>query len=156
MIVRKLRLSRGWSQQQLAEFSGLSVRTIQRIERGQVAGNESLKALAAVFETDVSTLIEESDMLNQPNMTAEEREAIEYVRDIKGFYNHAIQYLVVMALLLIINVIVSPDYYWVVWPALGWGLGVVLHGLNVHEVFSLFGPHWEKKQINRYLRQKKS
>ena len=34
MIVRKLRLQRGWSQEQLAEMSGLSTRTIQRIERG--------------------------------------------------------------------------------------------------------------------------
>ncbi|MCP3290272.1 helix-turn-helix domain-containing protein, partial [Aeromonas hydrophila] len=28
MIVRKLRLQRGWSQEQLAAFTGLSVRTI--------------------------------------------------------------------------------------------------------------------------------
>ena len=40
MLVQKLRLQRGWSQEQLAELSGLSVRTIQRIERGQVASTE--------------------------------------------------------------------------------------------------------------------
>ncbi len=51
MIIRKLRLQRGWSQEQLAELSGLSIRTIQRIERGQKPGLESLKSLAAVFET---------------------------------------------------------------------------------------------------------
>lgn len=33
MIVRKLRLQRGWSQEQLATLTGLSVRTIQRIGR---------------------------------------------------------------------------------------------------------------------------
>ncbi len=54
MIVHKLRLQRGWSQEQLAEFSGLSVRTIQRIEKGQKASLESLKSLAAVFELQVS------------------------------------------------------------------------------------------------------
>ena len=32
MHVQKLRLKKGWSQQQLADFSGLSVRTVQRIE----------------------------------------------------------------------------------------------------------------------------
>jgi transcriptional regulator with XRE-family HTH domain len=36
--------------EQLAAFTGLSVRTIQRIEQGQRPGLESLKALAAVFE----------------------------------------------------------------------------------------------------------
>ncbi|MFN6100724.1 MAG: helix-turn-helix domain-containing protein [Burkholderiales bacterium] len=31
-MIQKLRLQRGWSQQQLADLSGLSVRTIQRLE----------------------------------------------------------------------------------------------------------------------------
>jgi len=34
MLIQKLRLQWGWSQQQLAKASGLSVRTIQRIEAG--------------------------------------------------------------------------------------------------------------------------
>lgn len=56
MRVRELRLARGWSQAQLAELSGLSVRTIQRIENGTNPGLESLKSLAAVFGVDVSEL----------------------------------------------------------------------------------------------------
>jgi uncharacterized membrane protein YhaH (DUF805 family)/DNA-binding XRE family transcriptional regulator len=54
--VRELRLSRGWSQEELAERSGLSVRTIQRIEGGAPAGLESLRALAAALEVDVAEL----------------------------------------------------------------------------------------------------
>ncbi|MEO9150428.1 MAG: helix-turn-helix domain-containing protein [Burkholderiaceae bacterium] len=56
LVVQKLRLQRGWSQQQLAELSGLSARTVQRIERGQNATAESLKILAAVFEVDFQEL----------------------------------------------------------------------------------------------------
>ena len=56
MLVQKLRLQRGWSQQQLAELSGLNVRTIQRIEKGQEPSVESLKSLAAVFNVLFSTL----------------------------------------------------------------------------------------------------
>ena len=58
-MIKKMRISKGWSQEQLAQFSGLSVRTIQRIERGHNAGLESLKCLAAVFEVDVSILQKE-------------------------------------------------------------------------------------------------
>ncbi len=61
MIIRKLRLRSGWSQDQLAELSGLSIRTIQRIERGQKPSLESLKSLAAVFEMNVSDLQQESE-----------------------------------------------------------------------------------------------
>ena len=62
MSVQKLRLKFGWSQQQLAEASGLSVRTVQRIEAGYPASTESLKSLAAVFEVDYSTLNPEQTM----------------------------------------------------------------------------------------------
>lgn len=55
MIVRKLRLKKGWSQEQLAQISGLNVRTIQRIERGHSASLESKKSLAAAFEVQLLT-----------------------------------------------------------------------------------------------------
>jgi XRE family transcriptional regulator, regulator of sulfur utilization len=54
MIVRKLRLQRGWTQEHLAELTALSVRSIQRLERGQTGSLESVNALAAVFEVDRS------------------------------------------------------------------------------------------------------
>ncbi len=55
-MIKKLRLSRGWSQEQLAEFSGLSTRTIQRIERGHNGVLESMKCLAATFNVKISEL----------------------------------------------------------------------------------------------------
>ena len=55
-MIKKIRISKGWSQEQLAEFSGLSVRTIQRLERGYSSGLESLKCIAAVFEVNVTEL----------------------------------------------------------------------------------------------------
>ena len=59
MILKHLRISRHLSQEQLAQMSGLNVRTIQRIESGQTASLESLKCLASVLEVDVSTLNQE-------------------------------------------------------------------------------------------------
>ena len=41
------------AQQQLADASGTSLRTIQRIEAGATPGLETLKSLAAVFETTI-------------------------------------------------------------------------------------------------------
>lgn len=59
MIVKKLRTQRNWSQEQLAEYCGLSVRTIQRVESGNKASMETLMCLASVFEIEVSKLTEE-------------------------------------------------------------------------------------------------
>lgn len=65
MIVKKLRVERNWSQEQLAEFCGLSVRTIQRVESGNQASVETLKCLASVFEVDISKLTEEITVIDK-------------------------------------------------------------------------------------------
>lgn len=49
--------SRAWSQTQLAEVSGLSLRTIQRIEKTGVASQESAKSLASVYECSITELV---------------------------------------------------------------------------------------------------
>jgi transcriptional regulator with XRE-family HTH domain len=50
MLIQKLSLQRGWLQEQLADLSGLSMRTIQHLEKGQDASTESLKSLATVLK----------------------------------------------------------------------------------------------------------
>ena len=154
MIVRKLRLQKGWSQGQLAQFSGLSIRTIQRIERGQKGGLESLKALAAVFEVQLNDLQQETDMIAETQKPEDELKIIEHVRDIKGFYTHLIQYVVMVGALFILNILTNPEVIWTLWVALGWGMGVIYHGLSVYEVFNFLGPDWEKKQIEKRLGRK--
>ncbi|WP_325895201.1 2TM domain-containing protein [Grimontia sp. NTOU-MAR1] len=156
MIVRKLRLQRGWSQEQLSEMSGLSVRTIQRIERGDKPGLESLKSLAAVFEIQVSDLQKEPepDMREEVKYTSEEERVINQIREIKGFYSHLMTYVLVIGLLFVINFLTSPDYIWAWWPAMGWGIGITVHALNSFEVLNFFGPEWEKKQIEKRLGRK--
>lgn len=152
MLIQKLRLQRGWSQEQLAEISGLSVRTVQRLERGQPGSLESLKALAAVFEIDLNRLKEpDMDAPRTSSLQPDEALALAHVRKIKGFYVHLTQYLIVIPILAILNVIGYPQYLWFVWPALGWGLGVLAHGAAVFQIVPFFGASWEKKQVEKYL-----
>ncbi len=65
MIVKKLRAEKNWSQEQVAAFSGLSIRTIQRVESGQSASLETLKSLASVFEVDISKLTEDIKVIDK-------------------------------------------------------------------------------------------
>lgn len=154
MLVQKLRLKFGWSQQQLANASGLSVRTIQRIEAGAPASVESLKALAAVFEVDFSTLqTEETQMQTAtlPLPAQEEVEAFSFVRRLRRFYLHLGKYVVVCAILGLVNLFLTPHKLWVIWPMLGWGIGVLFHGLRVFKGELLLGPAWEKHQVEKRL-----
>lgn len=55
-IVKELRAKFNWSQAKLAEFSGVSERTIQRLEKDGTAEHETLLAVANAFEVDVELL----------------------------------------------------------------------------------------------------
>jgi transcriptional regulator with XRE-family HTH domain len=155
MLVQKLRLQRGWSQQQLAELSGLNVRTIQRIEKGQEPSVESLKSLAAVFNVEFSTLKEQGmDNAVSETQSAEEILAFNQVRKLKGFYIHLAQYVLVIALLTVINALTTPNRWWVQWVIMGWGIGVFFHWLQISERFGLFGSKWEKEQVEKRLGRK--
>ena len=153
MLIQKLRLKRGWSQQQLAEASGLSVRTIQRLETGHTASVESLKSLAAVFEIDFSTLKPEQTMTTTTDPAAEKREeeAFRYVRRLRRFYIHVYQYVIVVAALFAMNLIVSPHRMWAQWVMIGWGLGVLMHASTVFGRGWLLGPDWERRQVEKRL-----
>lgn len=39
-------------------------------------------------------------------------------------------YLLILTLLTVINLLTSPSYMWVVWPALGMGIGLVVSALS--------------------------
>ena len=163
MQVQKLRLQRGWSQQQLAELSGLSVRTIQRIENGSAASTESLKSLASVFEIDFSTLSSEPAMpdtptttpnsspTNKPSASQQEQLALLEVRKLKGFYLHLAQYVVVIAALCAINLLTTPHRLWFYWPALGWGIGILAHAATIFGWLPFLGVDWEKRQVEKRL-----
>ncbi len=55
--VKQLRDNKNWTQQSLADACGLSLRTIQRVEKEGVASRETMMSLCAVFEVKQSSLI---------------------------------------------------------------------------------------------------
>lgn len=180
MALRKMRLARGWSQEQLAELSGVSTRTIQRLENGRKASLESLKCLAAVFETEIDHLQKEPDMIPEPlttedreaiskmkewmqydddgyiidpSLSAVEREALKQVRELRTFYTHFAVYIGTSMMLIIINLMTSTEYLWFFWPLLGWGIGLGLHAFRVFSAVPLLGADWERKEMEKRLRK---
>ena len=55
--IKQLRDDKNWTQQSLADACGLSLRTIQRVEKEGVASRETMMSLCAVFEIKQSSLI---------------------------------------------------------------------------------------------------
>ena len=88
------------------------------------------------------------------DVTREEQKALEYVQGLKGFYKHLSTYIVVISGLLLINFLTVPDDNWAIWPAMGWGIGLLFHGIKTFQGFNLFGPEWEKRQVEKRLGRK--
>ena len=65
--MKKLRQSKNWTQQHLAEVCGLSMRTIQRVENDGVASHETVSAYAAIFEVEAAKLLISSDEFDRSN-----------------------------------------------------------------------------------------
>lgn len=156
MLIQKLRLQHGWSQEQLAVLSGLSPRTIQRIERGQTPSPESLKALASVFEIEFSSLKEPA--MNPGPFTSDVRPdealAFAHVRKIRAFYVHLTTYVLIIGALAVLNYVSEPGYWWVAWPAFGWGIGIVSHALSVFGKFPFLDGEWERREVEKFLGRK--
>jgi transcriptional regulator with XRE-family HTH domain len=178
MDIQKLRTDRGWTQEQLALHSGLSPRTIQRLESGKAATLESLKCLAAVFETSVTNLMQEPKMIptsnpyektDKPEAEAtsdkqstdqnsaqtfqqrKEAEAIDYVQNLKGFHLNWMFFVVLIPCLYALNLFVSPNDMWIVWVIGGWAFGIALHAIVLFGLFGLFGAKWEQRQFQRRM-----
>ena len=139
--IKRLRLERHWSQDQLAEMSGLSIRTIQRIENGENAGLESLKSLASVFETNIvdSNKKEEMEQI---------RKEEEHVQNVRGFYK--LLAVAILSLLVPFILAVSDSSNWSVflWILFSWGVILGVYFLN------FFGEEWKRKIINSKFKNK--
>ena len=142
--IKKMRLERHWSQDQLAEMSGLSIRTIQRIENGENAGLESLKSLAAVFEINIA----DSDKNEEIKQIRKEEE---YVQNVKGFYKLLAVAIFSLVVPLIIAVNDSSKWVFFLWILLSWGVILGVYSLNV---FDFFGEEWKRKMINKKFKKK--
>lgn len=124
-MISQLRLNKGWSQEQLAEFAGLSLRTVQRVEKGQTVDIETLKSLAAVFEMPFQQLENAISPKIEPLPQADAPEHL--AATIKHRW---LRYAVAMCFLFLINLWTSPHHWWVQWVALGWGLALILRTLK--------------------------
>ena len=47
------------------------------------------------------------------------------------FFVHAGVYAAVMTILVVVNLVTSPQDRWFVWPLIGWGFAVALHWVRV-------------------------
>ena len=73
------------------------------------------------------------------------------VEELKGFYGNFTTYCIVIPSLALINYYTYWDHKWFFYPMLGWGLGVLFHGISVFG----YGKSWEERKIQEIINKEK-
>jgi hypothetical protein len=82
------------------------------------------------------------------------RKAKERIGKIKSFYSHSITYVIVMSLLVVLNYYTS-NFPWVIFPAIGWGIGLLSHGLCTFGHNLVLGKNWEERKLKELIESNK-
>ncbi|MBL8312065.1 MAG: 2TM domain-containing protein [Burkholderiales bacterium] len=100
----------------------------------------------------------DDDELTYPGMSEREAAIRRRVHRLAEFYRHLFVYVLVNLLLWAINgwqLWNSPAAskwwaYWALWPTLGWGIGVLGHGLSVLPG-GMFTQDWEERKVREIM-----
>ena len=104
----------------------------------------------AFFRVKLPILTEKLNPMNPYTPSQEQlayEKAAKRVEELKGFYGNLISYCIFIPFLIFINYQTSPKYHWFWWPMLGWGIGVISHGIKTFGI----GTDWEERQIKKYM-----
>lgn len=96
-----------------------------------------------------------STELSDDNQENSYYKAQKRVEDIKGFYGNLGSYIIVIIGLAILNLATAPQYLWFFFPAIGWGIGVLVHGLSVFNYMPFLSSDWEAKKIKQLMDKEK-
>jgi len=79
------------------------------------------------------------------------KKAKDKVKEIKGFYYNLMCYCTVIPLLVYFNLKFSPEFHWFWFSALGWGTGVVFHGMSAFGYIPFLGRDWEDRKLRELM-----
>jgi hypothetical protein len=87
---------------------------------------------------------------NSPAGTEAEARARRRLAEEKAFYMHLSTYVVVIGALFVINAL-TGSRWWFFWPALGWGIGILVHAAATFGVGGFLGREWEDKRLQELM-----
>lgn len=90
-----------------------------------------------------------------PNDTdrADLREARRHVHRLRGFYTLLVTAALVIALTATVNLVTTPGRLWFLWVVFGFAVAIAFSALDVFGRQVWLGPDWERRQVERRLRQ---
>ncbi|WP_299434767.1 2TM domain-containing protein [uncultured Maribacter sp.] len=111
---------------------------------------------ASVFSVQLPMLTKKVTVMEEQESYIEDKryqKAKERVEAIKGFYGNLIAYCIIIPMLAILNYN-TTSFPWIIFPTLGWGFGIVVHGMEAFGYNPLWGKNWEERKLREYMEDK--
>jgi len=144
------------AKQVVKKSSGVGLRNI--MQRYQILSDR--KVIIRKTETDFSVrlpmLTKQLTLIkSQEDFIEDQRyqKAKARVEALKGFYGNALAYCIVIPLMAVLNYS-TTSFPWVIFPALGWGFGLLMHGMEVYGYNPVLGKRWEERKMRKYMEDK--
>lgn len=84
--------------------------------------------------------------LNEDKYTRAKR----IIKKRKSFYSHLLSYCIVISILAYLNYS-TTSFPWVIFPALGWGIGLISHWMCTYNYNPILGKDWEERKIRELM-----
>lgn len=133
--------------------SGVGLQNIR--QRYAILTNKKLSILktGTDFKVQLPMLTKQVSVMETQKTFLEDKRyerAKERMEAVKSFYGNLVAYCIVIPILIIIN-FNTTSFPWAIFPAFGWGFGVVAHGMQAYGYNPLWGKSWEEKKMKEYM-----
>ncbi|MBD0776691.1 2TM domain-containing protein [Maribacter sp. ANRC-HE7] len=139
--------------QVVKKSSGVGLRNIQ--QRYDILTNRQVEITKSPneFRVKLPMLTKQVTIMEAQQTYIDDKryeKAKEHVEQLKGFYGNLIAYCIVIPCLAILNHN-TTSFPWIIFPTIGWGFGVVVHGMEVFGYNPLWGKSWQERKIRKYM-----
>lgn len=74
-------------------------------------------------------------------------------RQIRDFYINLSLFCIVIPIIIFINLYFVPEFHWFWFSILGWGTGLIFHGLTAFEIHPFMKNNWEQRKIQQFIKE---
>ncbi|UII75433.1 2TM domain-containing protein [Flagellimonas sp. HMM57] len=139
--------------QVVKKSSGVGLQNIQQRYEILTDRQVHIEKTTSDFSVSIPMLTKKgSTVETQESHIAEKRylKAKEKVDAVKGFYSNLITYCIVIPFLWWLN-LKTTSFLWALFPTIGWGFGVLAHGMEAYGYNPLWGKRWEERKIQELM-----
>lgn len=139
--------------QVVRKSSGVGLRNIQ--QRYSILSDRQVEILKTTRNFTVQLPLLTRKLAPQPSQqefleVKRYQKARDRVEKIKSFYGNLTAYFLVIPFLAWLNYR-TTSFPWALFPAFGWGFGLLMHGLEAYGYNPLWGKRWEERKIRELM-----